>query len=113
VTQSVKLIVTLDCGHILTYTGAIQEKYPFWCDVCEETIREGKYPWTVTTEIVGNQFTDRQLAMIFGLIRADAQRLGWGSKFTEYNRSQWPRRLKSTRVIANLIHNMRGTYSGT
>lgn len=49
----VRMTVTGGCGHVLgTYTDKIDEKYPFWCDVCEEYIRTDKYPWTITTELV-------------------------------------------------------------
>lgn len=49
--QHVKITVTLDCGHILTYTDTIKEKYPFGCDECNEDKRTVKYPWVITTEI--------------------------------------------------------------
>jgi hypothetical protein len=49
--MSIKIIVTLDCGHVLTYTDRIEEKYPFYCAECEEPIL-GKYPWVITTELV-------------------------------------------------------------
>jgi hypothetical protein len=47
----VKITVTLDCGHVLTYMGEIEEKYPFWCEECG-VVPVGKYPWTLATEIV-------------------------------------------------------------
>lgn len=50
-TQHVKIGVKLDCGHTLTYTDSIAEKYPFYCEPCQET-PTGKYPWTLATEIV-------------------------------------------------------------
>lgn len=51
--QRVKLTVTGDCGHVL-WTGfdVIEEKYPFWCDECENYRREGRNPWKLATEIV-------------------------------------------------------------
>jgi hypothetical protein len=53
VSHSVRIIVTGDCGHVL-FTGmdVVQEKYPFWCDVCGEYKRDGKYPWVLTTKVM-------------------------------------------------------------
>jgi hypothetical protein len=48
----VKITVTLDCGHVLTYMDSVTEKYPFWCEECDSERRLGKYPWKLTTEIV-------------------------------------------------------------
>lgn len=52
--QHTKITVTGDCGHVLgTWTDSIEgEKYPFWCEECDADKRIGKYPWTLTTEIV-------------------------------------------------------------
>ncbi len=52
-THPVKITVTGDCGHLL-FEGidVIEEKYPFWCGICEEDKREGKYPWRLTTEVL-------------------------------------------------------------
>lgn len=47
----IRMTVTLDCGHVLHYTGKIDEKYPFFCEECEYT-PTGKYPWTIAAELV-------------------------------------------------------------
>lgn len=53
VQRHVRITVTGDCGHILgVYSDAIKEKYPFWCDKCQEDKRLGSYPWKLTTELV-------------------------------------------------------------
>lgn len=53
VRQHVRMTVTGDCGHVLgSYLDTIAEKYPFWCRECEDYCREGKYPWTITTELI-------------------------------------------------------------
>jgi hypothetical protein len=51
--QRVKLTVTGECGHVL-WTGfdVIEEKYPFWCEECDDMRREGRYPWKLASEIV-------------------------------------------------------------
>ena len=48
--------ITLICGdneqHTMgTYIDTMQEKYPLWCEQCEETAG-GKYPFTIRTEII-------------------------------------------------------------
>lgn len=55
------LTVTASCGHSAEFDGKIEEKYPFWCEVCEEDRREGKYPWVVTarTEPDGYQIREQ------------------------------------------------------
>lgn len=51
----VRMTVTGDCGHVLgTWDGKIEEKYPFWCEQCGEDKRSGRYPWTITADIVGS-----------------------------------------------------------
>ena len=52
-TRPVRITVTGDCGHVL-FEGldVVEEKYPFWCEICEEYRRDGKYPWRLTTEVL-------------------------------------------------------------
>lgn len=39
------------CHQILgTWYDRIEEKYPFWCDSCEDAPR-GSYPWVLTTTV--------------------------------------------------------------
>ncbi|HUZ38234.1 MAG TPA: hypothetical protein VMV17_18075 [Streptosporangiaceae bacterium] len=55
--MTVILTVTCASGHIVgTYENTIEEKYPFWCQECDDfggggDLRMGKYPWTITTEV--------------------------------------------------------------
>jgi hypothetical protein len=48
---NVKITVTLDCGHVLTYVNEIEEKYPFYCEECDLDHRSGRYPWKLSTEV--------------------------------------------------------------
>lgn len=49
----IKLTVTCDAGHVLgTWMNAIEDKYPFYCEECDDDKRTGAYPWTLTAEIV-------------------------------------------------------------
>jgi hypothetical protein len=49
----VRITVTCDAGHVIgTWLDTIEEKYPFWCDECDDDKRTGKYPWKLTTEVV-------------------------------------------------------------
>jgi len=59
----VKITVTMACGHVLTFTDTIEDKYPFWCEECDLDHREGKYPWKLTTEIVGTPKTPTDIAV--------------------------------------------------
>jgi hypothetical protein len=50
--MKVEITVTCECGKILgIWIDAIDEKYPFWCEDCDEYKREGKYPWSLKTTI--------------------------------------------------------------
>lgn len=40
-------------GLIGTWADSVAEKYPFWCDGCDEYARDGAYPWTLTATIEG------------------------------------------------------------
>lgn len=52
----VRITVTGDCGHVLgIYMDTISEKYPFYCEKCEDYNRTGSYPWEATTEILITQ----------------------------------------------------------
>lgn len=54
--ECVGIIVTGDCGHELgVFINSISEKYPFWCMTCDQDKRMGKYPWTLTTQILRPQ----------------------------------------------------------
>jgi hypothetical protein len=59
VTQHVKIKVFCDGGHLVgEYTDEVNEKYPFFCYQCPDhprDLREGKYPWYLTTEIVDGE----------------------------------------------------------
>lgn len=51
------LIRVFCCNNHLVgiYSDEIREKYPFFCYECPDTpadLREGKYPWYATTEVV-------------------------------------------------------------
>lgn len=48
----VRLVVTGDCGHVL-WEGydKIEDKYPFWCQECDDDKRSGRYPWSLTSEV--------------------------------------------------------------
>jgi len=40
------------CGkQVGEYWDEIREKYPFWCEDCDETCN-GKYPWRLDTRVV-------------------------------------------------------------
>lgn len=47
--------ITVTCGEcdqeIATFTDTIAEKYPFYCETCEDQT-SGKHPWSLTTEVV-------------------------------------------------------------
>lgn len=50
------ITVTCECGEVIFEgTDTIEEKYPFWCDNCEDYKRTGKYPWTLKTRIMPKQ----------------------------------------------------------
>lgn len=51
--QQVKLTVTGECDHVI-WTGfdKIEEKYPFWCEQCDDFRANGRYPWKLASEIV-------------------------------------------------------------
>ena len=49
----VKITVTLECGHTLTYWDSISEKYPFECQECDYVCYGlEKYPWELDTCVV-------------------------------------------------------------
>lgn len=51
--QHVLITVTCDRKHVIgTWTDTIEEKYPFYCDECDDRKCLGKYPWTLTTSII-------------------------------------------------------------
>lgn len=53
----VTITVICGAGHVVgTYHNKIAEKYPFFCETCEDEhgcgdLREGKYPWSLSTAI--------------------------------------------------------------
>lgn len=59
VTQHVKIKVFCADDHLVAeYLDEIREKYPFFCYSCPdapEDLRDGKYPWYATTEIVDDR----------------------------------------------------------
>lgn len=49
----VAITVTCACGAVIWQgPGEIAEKYPFWCDNCQEYASTGSYPWTLKAEII-------------------------------------------------------------
>lgn len=49
----VKITVTCECGTVIgIFFNTIDEKYPFYCDECDEYKRAGRYPWSLTTGVV-------------------------------------------------------------
>jgi hypothetical protein len=49
----VLITITCKCGAVIEeYTDRFEEKYPFWCDGCDEDMRTQKYPWSLNTKIV-------------------------------------------------------------
>lgn len=56
------------------------------------------------------EFTDRELRLIFTLVRTDALERGAQTTWTNDNKSEWPARLHTLLRIANKIHRMRGHY---
>lgn len=50
---TVQITVTCECGEILgVWENVIDERYPFWCEACDEYKRGGRYPWKLTTEVL-------------------------------------------------------------
>jgi len=55
--MTVILTVTCAAGHIVgTYEDIIEEKYPFWCQECDDfwgggDLRQNSHPWKITTEV--------------------------------------------------------------
>lgn len=48
----VVITVIGECEHVLgQWLDTVEEKYPFYCSVCETDRQEGKYPWRLETSI--------------------------------------------------------------
>lgn len=55
-THRVQVKLTMICpeGHIMgTYVDSIADKYPLWCDGCDDTM-SGKYPFIVKSQVIYN-----------------------------------------------------------
>jgi hypothetical protein len=48
------VLITVQCDydHVIGHwIDTVEEKYPFYCDECDEQCTTGKYPWKLTTRI--------------------------------------------------------------
>ena len=49
-----RVCITVWCGcgrELGTWWDRVEEKYPFWCETCDETT-SGKYPWRLEAVVV-------------------------------------------------------------
>lgn len=63
--RHVIITVTCDEGHVIDqYIDSIDEKYPFFCGTCDDDKRDGKYPWSLTTQVVEGKVTPIMLEVL-------------------------------------------------
>ena len=51
--------------------------------------------------------TDKQIGTLLNLLRKEAKTLGWDEKYHDYNKSEWPARLKQLSRITMVLWAMR------
>lgn len=74
---TVTLTVTCECGRVIgTYVNAIEEKYPFWCEDCDEYKRTDRYPWKLEAIVDDGLPLTIDASRLIGMIVAACQTRG-------------------------------------
>jgi hypothetical protein len=105
---TVRLTLKYLCGHSHVVHAQSVISIIAGCPRCPVVTGMLRSVYEVEAGIVGTQFTDGELAIIFGLARKEADRRGYGTTYHEDNRREWPHKLIRLRVICQKIHDTRG-----